>query len=113
MTTWNPSDKSAGVSLSNGNLTAVIASGTGDQGARSTTSKTSGKFVFEVTFNQVGASVADTGAGIGLSGATFPGLGSNASSGAMIYVNGGNIWVNGTRVFTGGNWSSSAVLMVA
>lgn len=45
-TTWNPSDQ-VNVTLSNGNLTATIASANGT--VRSTTSKTSGKFCTEAT----------------------------------------------------------------
>lgn len=47
-TTWNPSDKGAAVTLSNGNLTAAYGSGTG--AARATTSKSSGKWYWECTY---------------------------------------------------------------
>lgn len=48
-TTWNPSDKSANITLSGGNLIATWNGSAG--GLRSTTSKTSGKLYFEVTLN--------------------------------------------------------------
>lgn len=48
--TWNPSDKSANITLSGGNLTATqTASTTGL--ARSTIGKTSGKWYWEVTWS--------------------------------------------------------------
>lgn len=47
-TTWNPSDKHASVTLSNGNLTAAVS--VGDDGAvRSVQGVTSGKWYWEVT----------------------------------------------------------------
>ena len=47
--TWNPSDKSASIVLTNGNLTATQSGVSGPYGVRGTTSKTSGKYYFEVT----------------------------------------------------------------
>lgn len=47
--TWNPSDKHASVTLSNGNLTAVASSS--GQAVRATVGKSSGKWYFEVTVN--------------------------------------------------------------
>ncbi len=47
-TTWNPSDKSAGITLSGGNLIATNTSG-GLDGVRSVDSS-SGKFYFEITW---------------------------------------------------------------
>jgi hypothetical protein len=44
--TWNPSDKNAGVTLSDGNLSATASSWVA---ARATTSKSTGKWYFEVT----------------------------------------------------------------
>ena len=48
-TTWNPSDKGALITLSEGNLTATC-SGVWDS-VRSIASRTSGKFYFEITIN--------------------------------------------------------------
>lgn len=51
--TLNPSDKSTGVALSNGNLT--YTSSNGAQGSvRATSSKSTGKWYYEVTINQQG-----------------------------------------------------------
>ena len=44
--TWNPSDKDAGITLSNGNLSATAASWVG---VRCNTSKSSGKWYYELT----------------------------------------------------------------
>lgn len=49
-TTWNPSDKGAGITLSGGNLIAA-ANATAQSAVRSTRSKTTGKHHWEVTFN--------------------------------------------------------------
>jgi hypothetical protein len=64
-TTWNPSDKSAGITLSGANL---VASGTNNgSNVRSTTSKSSGKWYFEVTATAVGDL-----SNIGIADAAFP-----------------------------------------
>jgi hypothetical protein len=48
-TTWNPSDKSAGITLSGGNLVATNSNGTGIDGVRSVDS-TTGKVYFEIVW---------------------------------------------------------------
>lgn len=48
--TWNPSDKHADITLSNGDLTAAHGGG-GFKSARATVSKSSGKWYFEITVN--------------------------------------------------------------
>ena len=47
-TTWNPLDKTSGIVLSNGNLTAEESSGT-YQAVRGTTGHDTGKWYFELT----------------------------------------------------------------
>jgi hypothetical protein len=115
MTTWNPADKTSQIVLSNGNLTATnTAGGSGDQGVRSTDSKAASKVYFEVQPSAT-AGGADSGFGVALAAATFPGLGSNAASGAIIYNNSRNVWINGTQVgtavltFSAGDWIGVAV----
>src|SRR6266566_3325751 len=44
-TTWNPSDKNASITLSNGNLTASVTTSSA-KGVRSTTSRHTGKWYF-------------------------------------------------------------------
>src|SRR5690242_21512634 len=62
MTTWNPSDKSATITLTNGNNTATTSTAVA-QGVRSTTSFNTGagKKFFEITLNQT---TPDTGVGL-------------------------------------------------
>lgn len=55
-TTWNPSDKSAGITLSNGNLTASYSAHTNN--VRATTGKQTGKWYWEVTVTAIAASCA-------------------------------------------------------
>jgi len=52
LSTWNPLDKSAAVTLSNNNLTAQNTSGA--SGVRSTNSYTTGKWYFEITYTTAG-----------------------------------------------------------
>jgi hypothetical protein len=65
---WNPSDKAAGVVLSNGNRTAAGPGGS-SQSVRGTASKSAGKWYFEVTCDVVGTlagvAIADATAGLG------------------------------------------------
>lgn len=52
VTTWNPSDLSSGVTLSNNNLTATTNT-SGSQNVRSTTSKSSGKYCSAITTSTI------------------------------------------------------------
>ena len=65
--TWNPADKNAAITLSNGNLTATSTAAL-NQGIRSTIGKSSGKWYWEVTGafagNWMGVGVADTAAAL-------------------------------------------------
>lgn len=65
--TWNPADKAAGITLTNGNLTATGDAVAGYDNVRGTSSKTTGKWAFEVT--KVGA--PGMGVGVGLSTASL------------------------------------------
>lgn len=56
--TWNPSDKSAGVTLSNGNLTAT---GSGNGGVRGTSVISTGKFYWECTITAYGGGTPEIG----------------------------------------------------
>ena len=60
-TTWNPADKSASTTLSNGNLTATN-DGASTGGFRSIASASSGKKYWEIT--AAGATVADAAVGV-------------------------------------------------
>jgi hypothetical protein len=94
-TTWNASDKSANIVLSNGNLTSAASTNT-DGAVRSTNSRTSGKLYFEITWS----ATAGTNSGCGIANSTT-GLGTvgpTASGGFLVY-SGGNIYFNGS--FTG------------
>lgn len=55
-TTWNPADKSAATTLSSGNH--VASSTAGNNGARGTTSKSSGKWYFELPVVNTGGSAS-------------------------------------------------------
>jgi len=91
VTTWNPSDKSANIVLSNGNLTSA-ANTTADGAVRSTTSKSSGKVYFEVAWT--GSGGADTSCGIATSAAILGSAGNSTMGICAVFLN-GNIWFNG------------------
>ena len=87
-TTWNPADKSSGVTLSDGNLTASVPY---YQAVRSVFSASSGAYYFEMTVPHM-MLVGVCTAGHPLNG-TF--VGYNAATGWSVYVPGGSKW-NGT-----------------
>src|SRR5262245_47172505 len=93
--TWNPSDKSANVALSNGNLTAQGTT-TADGGVRSTTSRSSGKYYFEIVWSS-NAGGGDTGCGIATSGANLGSIGVSAVNACLVFVS-GNIYFNGSNI---------------
>jgi hypothetical protein len=93
--TWNPSDKSANVALSNGNLTAQGTT-TSDGGVRSTAARSSGKFYFEITWSS-NAGGGNTGCGIATIAAVLSSVGASAANAALVFVS-GNIYVNGSNV---------------
>jgi len=101
--TWNPADKSAGVTLSGGNLISTYASGSGDVGARSTTSNSLGKVYFEATpSNLLGV---DKGIGLSNASQSFVTLAGNATGGIMYYLS-GNVWKSGALFYAGGLWNT-------
>jgi hypothetical protein len=113
--TWNPSDKSASVTLSNGDLTATNA-GASWSSARSTVGKSSGKWYWEYTIASLG--YVEVGAGISTSaldgrfvnpwGTGWGGQSNVAGFGAgdvvqvAIDIDGGNIWVGKNGAWNGG-----------
>ena len=103
--TWNPSDKGAAVTLSNGNLTASA----GSDMVRATISKSSGKWYWEVTFD----SLAGLTLGIATSSATLTSyLGSDAN-GWSYYSENGNKINNATQEAYGASYIAGAVIGIA
>ena len=87
-TSWNPSDKTASITLSNANLTAVTSSN--NQSVRAVDKQVSGQFYFEVTCTTIGANL-----GVGLM-AGAPALGGGSLVGTITIVSGGGlIYLNG------------------
>ena len=89
-TTWNPSDKASGVTLSNGNLTAATPNA-GGSAVRTVVSAASHKHYFEITVDAV------TAAGVALVGVATSGL--NISTDAPGYeANGYSYRANGAKI---------------
>ena len=106
--TWNASDKDVDVTLSNGNLTATIAS-TVTGGVRATTGKSSGKYYFEVTMPTWGN--PNSGPGIALATTPFPWPNTNIT---VAYVTkNGPININGAGVGTIGSSAGGEVISIA
>ena len=107
MTTWNPSDKSASITLSGGNL---IATGAGTPAAvRGTTSKTS-KVYYEVTVGAVGVQY-----GLGVADSTYSlggGLGGDQDS-AGYYSNGFIFFNNSTFISGQATYTTGDIIGVA
>jgi hypothetical protein len=100
-TTWNPADKSASVTLSNGDLT--FASAASNQGVRATTGKSSGKYYFECTFTAMGGY-------LGLAQTTTPFNGTTNAVG--VTPGSGWIQVNGSSVINIGGLPSPVAVAV-
>lgn len=71
--TWNPSDKDAGITLSNGNLTAENTSSALWRAVRSIFSKSSGKWYWELTINVANDDNFMIGFGTSSETLTYPG----------------------------------------
>lgn len=94
--TWNPADKNAGITLSNGNLTAT--QGGASRAVRSTIGKASGKYYWELT--QTGGGEADWG--IGNSSASLSTWLGNDANGLSYDSSDGKLYKGGVAVATGG-----------
>src|SRR5438046_1772056 len=102
-TTWNPSDKAAGFTLSGSNLIATLVSGTTPALVRSVDKQIAGKFYFELTANVQGGTGAEH---YGLISGTTPTTGGGTGS----LSSPGTCWVNnsaGTIWSAGISWSTS------
>lgn len=91
-TTWNASDKTASVTLSNLNLTAACGGGSGVRGVDG---QVSGKYYFEVTATtwtgvQPIIGIANTYAPLATIGSTPTGCACIASNSGLIFINGSN-----------------------
>jgi hypothetical protein len=80
-TTWNVSDKSANISLSGGNLIASITSTVNSNAVRSVSSKSTGKWYFEITWTTRTVDGDDISLGVG-----------NASASLSAFVGDANGW---------------------
>jgi hypothetical protein len=99
--TWNAADKSASITLSNGNLT--FASGASNQGVRATIGKSSGKYYFECAFTAMGGY-------LGLAQTTTPFNGTTNAVG--VALTSGWIQVNGSSVTNIGGLASPVAVAV-
>lgn len=108
-TTWNPSDKSAQITLTNGNLTAATTGSGSDNLVRSTTSQTTGKLYFEETFGSTGS---ETAIGLANSTASLTAFLGTDNNGIGIYQS-GHIFRNGSNVLSGPSFTTGDVIGVA
>lgn len=104
-TTWNPSDKTAGITLSGSNLTAT-SSGS-NQGVRAVDRQVTGQFYFELTVN---LSNASTWIGLGTQYAPI----ASAALYSVVMTLSGIIWVNNASTgVTLGSRSSGDIIGIA
>jgi hypothetical protein len=97
--TWNPSDKNAGLTLSNSNKTVTGAAGATDtwMSARSTISKVAGKWYWEVTVS----STTPTLIGVGTSASSLSQFAGQNLTSWGYYSADGAIFNNGANAATG------------
>jgi|SRR5215469_1660241 len=109
-TTWNPSDKTAGCTLSGGNLIATLPAT--NNGVRSIDRVSNGKYYWEVTFTTMGGGVT----GVCLAGTALANINSQTYLGTSCFVIGstGAIWLNGVSSGTvGGTLANGWVCGIA
>jgi hypothetical protein len=109
-TTWNPADKAAGVTLTGGNLHAATSGAGGDNVARSTVSKTTGKAYLESLFVTINGQDL-----IGLANSTHSltaFIGSDLNSFGIVGSS-GQIYINGGSSVTGPTVISNQVMGIA
>src|SRR3990167_7013314 len=109
--TWNPSDKSANTTLSNGDLTATHAVvGSGYNGVRSTINKTTGKWYWEYSGFTIGG---DNAIFVGLGTASASLTNGGANTGKYMYLTQGCKEDNGTETCGFATWGAADVIGVA
>ena len=109
-TTWNPSDKSVYIALSNGDLTATRITGAGTQGVRSIFGASSGKWYWEITINDI--SYTNAHIGIGDSGVSVY-LPPGDDPDGYTYLATGSKENNNTPVSYGDTYDDSDVISIA
>ena len=113
-TTWNPSDKSALITLSSGNLTATKASSSGTWGSvRSTTAKSTGKWYFEVYVDALGGGQLDSFVGLMAGTDSITNYCGNGSGGYGYYGLNGNKYNNASAAAFGSSYTTGDVIGVA
>lgn len=108
--TWNPSDKSSNITLSNGNLTATMTGTNTWSSVRGLNSHSSGKYYFEVL---VTTTAGDTMIGVSTSSmptSTYPGGDAN---GWGYYALNGQKYHSGTGTTFGSSYNSTNVVGIA
>jgi len=93
LTTWNPSDATASCSLSGGNL--IATAGAGNQAARNTLYKSSGKWYYEALMTNASEGSGDTGCGVASSAYTLGDNGSNGATDMCYWAQNSTVYCNG------------------
>jgi hypothetical protein len=106
--TLNPLDTATSSTLTNGNLTNTLSTGSGSSQA-STVAMTSGKWYWEVSES----SVTNQSCGVGILRANLPATVTRDSNpGGVYYVSGGSKFIDGTNTSYGTAWGSTGVTYV-
>lgn len=114
-TTWNPADKTANWSLSNGNLTATTTSATptpAQNGCRGTTSKSAGAWYYEVHIDSQGSSIFYTPA-LGIATGSFSLTATPGNSGSYALSSTGQKGALGSFTAYGTSFTTGDVIMCA
>lgn len=104
--TWNPSDKNAGITLTGSNL---IESGGANVAVRSTSGKSTGKWMAEVTVTTVGGLLF----GVGNSTASLAQFPGNNINGWSYYAANGQKFTNAAGTAYGATYTNADVITLA
>ncbi len=105
---WNPSDKGANITLSNGNLTLSV-NGSFNQCVRGDTFKSAGKWYFEYVVS-TGGSFAEIGVDNGSAALTSA---ARSGSQAIVYQSGGGVFKAGSTIATYTSYGNGDVIGIA
>lgn len=109
--TWNPDDKHANISLSNGNLTCT-ADAAGWKSVRATEGKLAGKWYWEVTIDASGVNRYNI-VGAGTTSAALANYVGSDAHGYSYFGNNGNKINNGAQVAYGNTFTTNDVIGIA
>lgn len=115
-TTWDPTAPGAGIALSGGNLIATYTGSSAPNAVKSSTSHSTGKFYFELTWNTPSSSnTRESGFGNATAGAaSLTGVQvGNTGTTTIGWGGGSDVFVNGASITNVSSWGTPGTIALA